>query len=87
MRCLLVNPPRIATGNVLPGIGLAYLATALRRGGHTVAIIDSSNERLAVPLMSPARLARALGKLLLFFFGSRRLPATGLRPAGGSTHV
>ena len=48
MRILLVRPPA-STFNVSPPIGLGYLATALRREGHWVSVLDCTRDEMTLP--------------------------------------
>ncbi|MFP4052826.1 MAG: B12-binding domain-containing radical SAM protein [Phycisphaerae bacterium] len=66
MRVVLVNPPWVVhnprniwrtVASVMPPLGLAWLAAALRRAGHQVTILDAHAEQL-----SPAEAARALAR-------------------------
>jgi len=62
MKILLVKPESYSH-QVVPPLGLGYLATALLRAGHDVAIVDCVRERLTVDEL--ARRLRARGPSLL----------------------
>ena len=47
MRVLLIRPPA-STFNVSPPIGLGYLATALRREGHWVSVLDGTKNQMTL---------------------------------------
>jgi len=48
MDVLLVRPLQARPHEIVPDIGLGYLATALLRRGHTVRILDCAKERLGM---------------------------------------
>jgi len=63
-KVLLINPYNPKSDHIQPPLGLGYLATALRKNGLTVEILDANKKRVSV-----GELPRIIGKIKPDFVG------------------